>query len=199
MNKSIVTVDALQRIFQQKGYNFFTNGDLNLNLIGIRAYPGVQNTFDDLVGAVYKRNGNWQIDMYAATTDPGTFYLNNPLNVKGTAALVEGQHKGAFILGMHQGKYGALVQNKPLPLYRDSDGDSVLEFDPSTISIEMAGINIHHASFTGTSVQVDKWSAGCQVIASISDFNKFYALCVESSKTYGSVFTYTLLNERDFS
>lgn len=198
MNKSIVRVDILKAIYAKKGYNFFENGDLNLNLIGIRAYPGVQNTFDDLIGAVYKRNGAWQIDMYAGTTDPGTYYLNNPLNVNGTAALAEGQHKGAFTLGMHQGKYGAYVQHNKLPLYRDGNRDSKLDLDPATITYEMAGINLHHASFTGTSVQVDKWSAGCQVIASIDDFNKLYALGVEASKIYGSVFTYTLLNERDF-
>ena len=61
----------------------------------------------------------------------------------------------------------------------------------------MFGINIHHASYHGTSTQVNKWSAGCQVIASIDDFNTLMSLANKSKKQYGNSFTYTLLDEQD--
>ncbi len=58
------------------------------------------------------------------------------------------------------------------------------------------GINIYHASFTGTSTYVENWSAGCQVFANINDFNEFMKLVYQQrDKGGGKKFTYTLINE----
>jgi hypothetical protein len=59
------------------------------------------------------------------------------------------------------------------------------------------GINIHKAG--RASVQVDKWSAGCQVFAKSADFAEFMDLTEEAEKRYGNSFTYTLLLETDFT
>lgn len=196
MDKSRITIDVLRNTCKSLGYKFFENGDYNLNLIGIRAYPGTINKFDDLICLAYKVDGKWILDKLDATTDPGTYYLLNPMQVKGTAILKEGQYPKAFVLGLHKAK-PALVQNVPLPLYRDNNKDNVHDFIESSVVHEMAGINMHRASATGTSVQVDKWSAGCQVVASNSDMEHLLKVVTESTKRYGKTFTYTLLNQKE--
>ena len=60
----------------------------------------------------------------------------------------------------------------------------------------MFGIHIHKAG--EASVQVDRWSAGCQVLARRADFLRMMELYDASAKLYGPRITYTLLTERDF-
>lgn len=201
MDTSILTFDSLRNVYAKKNYTFFIKGDYNLNIFGVRSASNEVNKFDDIVGLAYLVGGTPTLKMYTATTDPGLYYLTNPMRVEGTAILKEGQYKGAFKIGMHKGSYQALVQNKALPLYRDRNKDSKLDFDESTIMTEMAGINIHRATGNagGKSVQVDKWSAGCQVIAAFDDFKEFMSIINKSAEIYGDVFTYTLLNEKDFA
>jgi hypothetical protein len=59
------------------------------------------------------------------------------------------------------------------------------------------GINIHRASATGTSTQIDKWSAGCQVIANNQNFDKLMELANKSKDKWGNSFTYTLIESKD--
>jgi len=61
------------------------------------------------------------------------------------------------------------------------------------------GINIHRATSRvgGESVQVDKWSAGCQVMANNSEFKTFMEIINKAAKIWGNSFTYTLINSDD--
>ena len=201
MDLNYITVKALKDVYDKKGYVFFTNGDYNLNIFGIRAYPGTVNKFDDLVGIAYKVNDGWVVKGFAATTDPGLYWLNNLMNVNGTAILKEGQYRGGWAIGMHKGQYKALVQHKPITVYRDRNKDNKHDFNENSLDTGMFGVNIHRATpiAGNTSTQVDKWSAGCQVIAAMNDFTMFMSIVDKAAKKYGSVFTYTLLNERDFA
>lgn len=201
MNLTPVIVKGFYDVFEKKKYAFFTKGDYNLNIIGIRANTTIPNKFDDLICLVYKVEDNWICKAYPATTDPGLYYMQNPMSVKGTAILKEGQYRGAFKIGKHQGKYEALVQNKSLPVYRDGNKDNKHDFIESNVETGMFGINIHRATGIegAESVQVDKWSAGCQVIASYNNFKEFMNIVNKASKIYGSTFTYTLINEKDFN
>ena len=63
----------------------------------------------------------------------------------------------------------------------------------------MFGINIHRASATRESTQVDKWSAGCQVVANPHEYDLLIAAVKEAIEQWGDGFTYTLINERDLS
>lgn len=45
----------------------------------------------------------WNYFVFPATTDPGTFYRENPLSVKGTAIMKPGQYRGAYMIGRHRG------------------------------------------------------------------------------------------------
>ena len=61
------------------------------------------------------------------------------------------------------------------------------------------GINIHRATkYEGRkSTQIDKWSAGCQVIAANDDFRLFMEVCNKAKDTWSNSFTYTLINTND--
>ena len=118
------------------------------------------------------------------------------MNPQGTAILKQGQYIGSHAIGMHRGKYLALVQQKSLTVIRDYDRNAVLDFMNGKEDTGIFGINIHHASQNGTTQTVDKYSAGCQVFANINDFNLFMQLADRHKSLYGNSFTYTLLDER---
>lgn len=196
MNKSDITIDRLREAFDRLGYVFFENGDYNLNIIGIRTKDKSSNSFNDFIAVAFKSNNQWQLDLFNVTTDPGAYWLKHPMNVKGTAVLATGQHRGCYKLGLHQGKYEALVQAKPVSVYRDNNLDNAID-DKGALDYGFHGINIHRANAKHESKQVDKWSAGCQVFAAPDDYHYFISLCKKTSERYGSKITYSLIEEGD--
>ena len=184
-----------EKILKSKGYSYFTNGIYNLNIIGVRSKDSKEsvNVFNDALILIYSAEDGKHIEVFPITTDPGLYYLKNNLSIKGCAILKEGQVRGGWQIGLHQGKYKALVQKKPVTVYRDSNKDSKLDFVNEETG--MFGINIHKSGESST--QVDRWSAGCQVFARVKDFNKFMNLVQKGNNKYGNSFTYTLINETD--
>ena len=92
---------------------------------------------------------------------------------------------------MHKGKYEALVQCKPVTVYRDKDRDEIAE-ETAITDTGMFGINIHRAMPKGITKFIDDWSAGCQVLNNIEEFKDFMTKCKKSKL---KKFTYTLLKE----
>ena len=187
-----------EALFKKKGYAYFTDGAYNLNIIGIRAAGHtVTNSFDDLMVLTYKTpTGQWARQIYNITTDPGRYYVLNPIQRKGTAILVPGQYRGAYQIDKHRGKYLALCQKKPVKVYRDSNKDEIYDWNPATLEEGMFGINIHKAG--KLSQKVDTWSAGCQVFASDFAFRCFMNYCQKQIQHgHGKTFTYTLIKEED--
>ena len=127
--------------------------------------------------------------------------MDKPMLEKGCAILVPGQYRGSHKLRLHQGKYLALGQHRPVKVYRDRDKDGMYDFDETTIDEGLFGINIHRATkYAGkTSTYVDKWSAGCQVIASNDDWHCFLDICQTARDTWNNNFTYTLLTSNDIA
>ena len=182
-------------LFAKKHYAYFTEGSYNMNIIGVRAKTDkvVTNKFDDFIILEYKdESEKWCRQIYKATTDPGITWLNYPMDVKGCAMMVPGQYRGLWRIGMHKGKYKALVQNRPVTVYRDNNKDSVYDIEAATLDKGVFGINLHHAG--ADSVQVDKWSAGCQVVARLRDFQQLMSIV---SKQKAPSYTYTLIKEED--
>ncbi len=168
-----------------------------VNIVGLRSNQTTANRFDDEIHVFFKTDSkNWQQHIFKATTDPGTYWLQNPSSPQGTAILAQGQYKNAYQIGMHQGKYKALVQRAPVTVMRDYDRNALLDFFNGTPATGLFGINIHRASVNGTTKYVDKYSAGCQVFANSSDFETFLQLCEKHSSLYGNSFTYTLIDFR---
>ena len=159
---------VLQHI-ESLGYRVFTTGVYNLNLFGIRGKNRESDQFDDLLGCAYKteEGGGWHVRYWPATTDPGAFCLKNPTvygSELGTAIYKPGQYRGVYEVGMHRGKYLALVQTGgPIKVYRDADRDTVLDMNESSVQEGYFGCNVHKAGEEST--RVGRWSAGCQVHA----------------------------------
>lgn len=204
MNKNALSRKVLSKdiasIMRKKGYAFFTNGYYNLNIIGVRRDNNkkVTNLYDDILLVMYKTTKGWQKKVYNITTEPGSYYMRKELgNPKGTAILVPDQYRGCWKLGNHKGKYKALVQKRPVKVYRDGNMDMVYDMYPETINEGLFGINIHRSNEGYTRQTVDMYSAGCQVFNDPRDFESFIRLCEEQSKLYGNSFTYTLIDEKD--
>ena len=102
MNKSDITLDAIRKAFAYMGYAYFTNGDYNLNIFGIRNNDLQKDTFNDFVCITYKEKDKWQLKVFEATTDPGSTYRTKLINKDGTAIMVPGQYRGAYHLGLQR-------------------------------------------------------------------------------------------------
>ena len=122
------------------------------------------------------------------------------MNKDGVAILKPGQYRGSHKLGLHQGKYEALRQQKPVKVYRDNNKDGKYDMIEENVHEGIFGINIHKAGkFVNGSTQIDKWSAGCQVFSKESDFNEFMEICRKARDIWGNSFTYTLIESNDIS
>lgn len=187
-------------LFNAKGYKYFSNGEYNLNIIGIRniVEGNVQdNTFNDFICVSYKESNHLTKYVWECTTDPGVKALKQPINAKGCAILVPGQYQGAYKIGKHKGQYDALVQAAPVKVYRDGNQNDILDFDSKTIDEGYFGINIHRSNPYTESTIVDMWSCGCQTFKKAADFEMFMTLCKKAAEKYGNSFTYTLITSDD--
>lgn len=189
-------MNTIQEALGKKGYKIFVR-PFELNIVGVRSDSTMPNAFDDAIYVFYvDKEGKLIQHKFPATTDPGTYWLQNPMNPQGTAILKQGQYIGSHAMGLHRGKYIALVQQRPVTVIRDYDRNAVLDFNNGREDTGLFGINIHRASETGTTKIVDHYSAGCQVFASVTDFVLFLSLCERHKGLYGNNFTYTLIDER---
>ena len=203
---SCYTREQIEGAVKAKGYKWFTSDNYDVNIVGVRnadTNNEVTNKFDDCLTISYKNeNGEWNFHCFEATTDPGSHWTEKQLlNKNGVAILKEGQYRGSHKIGLHQGKYEALRQQRPLKVYRDGDRDDTYDFIEENVHEGIYGINIHRATARegGKSVQVDKWSAGCQVIAANDDFKLFMEICRKARDVWGNSFTYTLINSNDIN
>lgn len=189
----------IKSMLRQNGYKLFTR-PYELNIVGVRNNSTISNRFDDALIVFYRAlvNGiyRWQVERFAITTDPGTYWLNNPSYESGTAILKPGQYRNAYEIGLHRGQYEALVQRRPVKILRDYDRDAVLDFFNGTEYSGLFGINIHRALSEGTTLTIDRYSAGCQVFADAEDFSLFMQMCRKHAELYGNAFTYTLFDHR---
>lgn len=194
------TYEKVKAVLLEKGFKFFEGANYNLNLIGVRnTFDQDANTFNDLFLVAFRVNGHAQLLQFACTTDPGTYYRENPANVKGTGILPLGQHLGLWKLGLHKNQYPALVQANPVALIRDNNQDAHLDLDAPLAAPEMAGINCHHGADNGVSKIVGKWSAGCQVLASAAHHAQLIGLANKAASIYGDGFSYTLIEDKDLA
>lgn len=159
--------------------------DLPFMIVGIRSKQTKVNQFDDKMYLITPA----KCIQFNCTTDPGSDWLLNWINPKGTAVLKTGVWK--FKLGLHKNEYECLVQAEPVTVYRDTDKDLI----PEEQGIQDTGwhdIHIHRSNPTGISKYIGKWSAGCQVLANSEDFK----LLIKECKSSGlKEFNYFLIKE----
>ncbi len=193
------TREQIEAAVKAKGYAWFEGEkDYDVNIVGIRnLQPAkhVTNLFDDTLTISYKKDGVWQFHEWAITTDPGKKAMLEYSNPNGVAILVPGQYRGSHMIGLHQGKYEALRQQKPVKVWRDKDKD--MEYDWVDEDTGIFGINIHRSNPLTESTYVENWSEGCQVFKRINQFNTFMDICRLARNIHGNSFTYTLLTSED--
>ena len=198
-----LTLDAVKKAVISKGYKWFedkSNKGYDVNIVGIRnseTNNEVTNHFDDTLTISYKVDGEWKFHSWPATTDPGQYWIENPISKDGTAILVPGQYRGSHMIGLHQGKYEALRQKKSVKVYRDNDKDLEYDTDEDTIKEGIYGINIHRSNPYDQSYYVNKWSAGCQVFKKVADFHEFMDICKKAKDIWGNSFSYTLIESKE--
>tara|TARA_R100000329_G_scaffold151333_1_gene147047 strand:- start:5752 stop:6351 length:600 start_codon:yes stop_codon:yes gene_type:complete len=182
---------------EKAGHKVFSNGDYDLNIIGVRNPKGKPDQFDDIMYVVFKVNGLWQVESFQITTDPGLYFMKKPANVDGTAILKAGQYRGAYKIDKHRGKYNALCQRAgSVVVWRDNNKDDVVDYDHTQKGY--FGINIHRAHQEYELDSVGKYSAGCQVFRRAEDLERLLWLCGMQIKTHNwDTFTYTLLDSKD--
>jgi hypothetical protein len=185
-------------ILRRKGYRLYDDPH-RLNIVAYRSKHVRSNRFDDEVHVFYKNDdGRWVYHVFPATTDPGQYWLDNPMHPQGTAFLRKGQYVDAYGIGYHRGQYEALVQMQPVTVIRDYDRKGLFRwFESGTADTGNFGINVHRAEGTGTTKTIDRHSAGCLVFARAEDFTYFMQLTTAHRNRYGNRFTLTLVDFRD--
>ena len=201
-----LTVDQILSVMNRKIYRVYDTRtvDWNLNIVGIRSKNLKAGQFDDTIAVFHRVSGKWALCLWPITTDPGTFYLENPQSKAGTAILKEGQYSGAYKIDVHakgkRGEHVALCQRLgEVTVYRDPTRDDELNLIPGTEDTGFFGINIHRSRASDQPLFTNyDASAGCQVFADKRHFELFMLMCQNGRRAFGNKFTYTLLKEEDF-
>ncbi len=194
----IPEVNKITSVMNTKGFVVFENPrGHDLNIVGIRTSDNSANTFNDWITVFYWFENNWNYFAFPATTDPGIYYRENPINVKGTAIVKPGQYRRAYKIGKHRG-YKAIQQIGSITVFRDSNKNETIETTGMAEDTGIHAINIHKSNAYRASTEVGKWSAGCQVFQDPDHFAFFLMLCIRAMEKFGNTFSYTLLEEIDF-
>lgn len=216
-----INMGNILSIAKKKKYVVFISSNYDINIWGIRANTHQTTNYDDIllvfrlsdeanikevfspthIRKIEKHSAkkkNWIIDIFSATTDPSDISLITPINKKGTAAVVPGQYRALWRKGLHKGDYPALVQHSNVSVYRDNNKDKYLDKCETTIDTGMFGINCHRASKWKIVDTIGLYSAGCQVLKSVKDFENIFLPLIDKSIGEGfKTFTYTLIMEND--
>jgi hypothetical protein len=170
-----------------------------VNIFGIRNEElQMQDVFNDYIGVVTDNTFN----CFTATTDPGAWWTKHGganVDATGVAHLCTGNHKDAYIVGNHYNYEAMVQQGNTVSIWRDKNKNFIN--DDKCFESGFFGIDIHRASLYSVTDKIGKWSAGCQVIQSNTDFELFMAL-IKNSDTFGenefAKFNYFLLDKEMF-
>lgn len=147
-------------------------------LIAVRSAADVPDAFDDRAYVFEVKPGGTPTFFMAAscTTHPGVDVLKNfaaKYNKAGAAVLASDQIVyDSHAHGLHQGKYAAYRQVKPMAYFRDTDRDAKAE-ENGTRQIGVIYANVHRANPDRESVVNKNWSAGCIVMNNPQKFAAF--------------------------
>ena len=191
-------LNKTRQILKSKGHKLYEE-PYRLNIVAYRSKVVRSNQFDDEIHVFYiNGQGKWIYHIFAVTTDPGQYWLDNPVHPQGTAFLKKGQYEDAYAMGYHRGVYQALVQVRDVTIIRDYDRKGIFKwFESGYEDTGRFGINIHRARDEGREKVIDDFSAGCLVFADAKDYDLFIKLVKIHRDRYSNRFTVTLVDFRD--
>jgi hypothetical protein len=157
----------------------FAGWKAGVTLIAVRSAADTPDAFDDkaYVFECARDGERPKFFMVAScTTHPGVDVLQQfaaKYNPAGAPVLKADQFVyDSHAYGLHQGKYAAYRQVKPMLYFRDTDRDAKAEeIGPLQNGIIMA--NVHRANPNRESVINKNWSAGCIVMNNPGKFAAF--------------------------
>ncbi len=200
-----INPDKIIDAYDTHEYKYFVNS-YDLNIGAVRSNNLSSNRFNDYMFVLWHDpDGMRQCVIVCCTTDPGQYYRDEPMRMEGTALMVPGQYRGAYTMGHHKG-IPAFVQIGKMNFWRlqPHEWNNLVQFKllnehPESFPAHETSIisaNIHRASRLRVSTQIDKWSAGCQVVpdAGYLDF-MIHLAHRQIEYGHGSNFSYTLFTE----
>lgn len=128
----------------------------------------------EIVGGTPEIKGMWE-----ATTEPGTYWINNPMNPRGAARIQFNQFK-AWRVGPHKDQPLALVQVSNLTVHRDFDRNGIRTGDKLHTGSDF-GINQHHAN-DAPRHDIGRWSAGCLVGRTKAGHKEFMSIIMKDRR-----------------
>jgi len=186
MNKvlfSNVNADSIRRAFVKNRYPIFEDG--RTILVNVRSSDRTVGIFNDVQCVCNFTRGI--LTNYSVTVDPGLNNLLSPVSKNGCAIVAPGYYPNVWAIGLHKGKYPALVQHAPIEVFRDNDKDAEYDYLPRAEWTNLSktsgafrtvvskagfkylletgnyGINCHRASEWKILPLVGLYSAGCVV------------------------------------
>ena len=125
--------------------------NINVNIWVIRNNIRRAGKFDDFEVIFWQDTltGEWIYDIFNITCDPSDVALQSMKNPNGTAIIAYGFHKGKWELGFHKQRedHPALVQRKPIFVYRDNNKDNIVDLpDLKGITTKEINCNNHAPS-----------------------------------------------------
>jgi len=192
----------LKTISLAKKYGFrIRNQQGFLNIIGVRNESRRSDKWDDFIVAFRWINEKLEGYIFEGTTDPGAYYLLNPIRALGTAILCPNiqVHDHYRLMDNGHNGYRAYKQVKPFPHIRDNDKNTLLNFDlfndkTKWITNERIGSNLHRAHQNLILNTIGKYSAGCQVVRKPKDWDLLVKLGDEQIQMTGvATFDYGIL------
>jgi GH24 family phage-related lysozyme (muramidase) len=135
------------------------------------------NVFNDLrIVFSIRADGVPEPHVWDATTEPGTFWTQKPMNPKGAARIAFGQYK-SWVVGTHRSgtaaAHEALVQVEPVTVHRDLNKDYRRTNDE--LDTGLFGIN-QHWGYDAPKNDLGHTSAGCLVGRTKDGHREFMAL-----------------------
>jgi hypothetical protein len=178
----------------EKGYDLGeTDNGTHVNLIGIRSAALEPRTYNDWIAAAYCDGVRWNFFPFPATTDPGTFWQDEPRRVQGTSVLEPGQYPNLWRVGRLRGRR-ALRQRGPARVWRGARRQHYLDTEGVAEAVRQAGIDL----FAAGEKDGSRWRSAAQVLQDREHARFLMALCARAAPLQDDSFTYTLLEEADF-
>ena len=159
------TIERIVNYCRSKKYQLFTK-EREINIVYVEGM-GTDGTFNidepnqfNDVRMVLDSNLRL-IECWSATTEPGRWYTNNPINPKGAARIAFGQYK-AWRVGTHGNSepHEALIQVAPVKVFRDRNKD--MKRTEDITEEDLFGIN-QHWGYDYPVENIGLASAGCLV------------------------------------
>jgi len=199
--------DEVREAVLNKGYKFFDK-ELSLNLVWIRKSDQITGEFTDefvpcwmeaSTGKILNLRATTMAGLYGAFMDPITYQ-----GVTGTAVIIPGQYPGAWeFVDSYKGftGYPYYSQVGPMNYWRDFDKDTVIDHvqEQDQKNFSTCGHRMtNNGKYTGIINSPGAvWSLGCMGCPE-PDWKRHLPIARVSAKKFGTRFTVTLLEGKDF-